>query len=169
MESDVTAELIVNEWSEETIADIIFGFGEEKYSRRIAHGICEARKVKPIKTTSELVEVISKSVPPTYRFGKIHPATRTFQALRIAVNRELETLEETLKAGWQVLKPKGRIAVISFHSLEDRIVKHFFRELATNENAIILTKKPIIATRDEIAVNPRSRSAKLRIIEKSEN
>ncbi len=167
VESDVTAEMIVNEWGEETIANIIFGFGEEKYSRRIARAIVEARKAKPLKTTSELVEVISKAVPPTYRFGKIHPATRTFQALRIAVNREIETLEEVLKEGWKVLNKGGRIAVISFHSLEDRIVKHYFRELAKEGEAEIITKRPIIATREETAVNPRSRSAKLRIINKN--
>ncbi len=167
VESDVTAELIVNEWSEETIADILFGFAEEKYSRRIAKAICEARKVKPIKTTGELVEVISKAVPPNYRFGKIHPATRTFQALRIAVNRELEILEEVLKEGWEVLKSEGRIAIISFHSLEDRIVKHFFKDLVKEGKAKIINKKPIVATREEISVNPRSRSAKLRIVEKN--
>jgi len=166
VESDVTAEMIVNEWGEETIADIIFGFGDEKYSRRIARAIVEARKIKPLKTTSELVEVISKAVPPTYRFGKIHPATRTFQALRIAVNRELETLEEVLEEGWKVLNANGRIAVISFHSLEDRIVKRFFRELAKDNKATIITKRPITATKEEVSMNPRSRSAKLRIIQK---
>jgi 16S rRNA (cytosine1402-N4)-methyltransferase len=164
VESDVTAEDIVNHWAEDSIADILFGFGDEKHSRRIAKAIIDARKVKPLKTTSELVEVISKAVPPSYRFGKIHPATRTFQALRIAVNRELETLEEVLEEGWKVLNKEGRIAVISFHSLEDRIVKQFFRKLAEEEGAQILTKRPIIATKDEISMNPRSRSAKLRII-----
>jgi 16S rRNA (cytosine1402-N4)-methyltransferase len=168
VESDVTAEEIVNHWAEETIADILFGFGDEKYSRRIAKGIVDARKIKPLKTTSELVEVISKSVPSSYRFGKIHPATRTFQALRIAVNRELEILEEVLSEGWKVLNKEGRIAVISFHSLEDRIVKQYFKKLAEEDGAQILTKRPIIATKDEIAMNPRSRSAKLRIIQKAD-
>ncbi len=167
VESDVTAEDIVNHWAEDSIADILFGFGDEKHSRRISKAIIDARKVKPLKTTSELVEVISKAVPPSYRFGKIHPATRTFQALRIAVNRELETLEEVLEEGWKILNKEGRIAVISFHSLEDRIVKQFFRKLAEEEGAQILTKRPIIATKDEISMNPRSRSAKLRIIEKN--
>ena len=166
-ESDVTAELIVNEWGEDTIADILFGFGEERYARRIARVICEARQVKPIKTTHELVAIISRAVPPNYRFGKIHPATRTFQALRIAVNRELEVLETALAETWKVLRPEGRMAVISFHSLEDRIVKRFFRERATGEvGATLITKKPITATDDEIMANPRSRSAKLRIIKK---
>ena len=161
---DVTAYTVVNEWGEETIADILYGFGEEKYSRRIAKGILEARQVKPIETTYELVQIISKSVPPSYRFGKIHPATRTFQAIRIAVNRELETLETALSEIWKVLKPNGRLAVISFHSLEDRIVKRFFRELKSGTGAEILTKRPIIASKEEISFNPRSRSAKLRII-----
>lgn len=167
VESDVTAEDIVNHWAEDTIADILFGFGDEKHSRRIAKAIIDARKIKPLKTTSELVDVISKAVPPSYRFGKIHPATRTFQALRIAVNRELEILEEVLKEGWKVLNTGGRIAVISFHSLEDRIVKQFFKELAKEEGAEILTKRPITATKEEISMNPRSRSAKLRIIQKN--
>lgn len=166
VESDVTADDIVNHWAEDTIADILFGFGDEKHSRRIAKAIIDTRKIKPIKTTSELVEVISCAVPPSYRFGKIHPATRTFQALRIAVNRELEILEEVLEAGWKVLNKEGRIAVISFHSLEDRIVKQFFKKLASEEGAEILTKRPITATKEEISMNPRSRSAKLRIIKK---
>lgn len=166
VESDVTAEDIVNHWAEDSIADILFGFGDEKHSRRIAKAIIDARKIKPIKSTSELVEVISKAVPPSYRFGKIHPATRTFQALRIAVNRELEILEDVLESGWRVLNKGGRIAVISFHSLEDRIVKQFFKKCATEEDAKILTKRPIIATKDEISMNPRSRSAKLRILQK---
>ena len=161
---DVTAYTVVNEWGEETIADILYGFGEEKYSRRIAKGILEARQVKPIETTYELVQIISKSVPPSYRFGKIHPATRTFQAIRIAVNRELETLETALSEIWKVLEPGGRLAVISFHSLEDRIVKRFFRELKSETGAEILTKRPTIASKEEISFNPRSRSAKLRII-----
>lgn len=165
-ESDVTAELIVNEWSEGTIADILFGFGEERYARRIARVICEVRQVKPIKTTHELVEIISRAVPPNYRFGKIHPATRTFQALRIAVNTELETLERALSETWKVLRPEGRMVVISFHSLEDRIVKRFFREVAAETESTILTKKPIIAGQDETSANPRARSAKLRIIKK---
>ena len=167
VESDVTADDIVNHWAEDTIADILFGFGDEKHSRRIAKAIIDTRKIKPIKTTSELVEVISKAVPPSYRFGKIHPATRTFQALRIAVNRELEILEEVLEAGWKALNKEGRIAVISFHSLEDRMVKQFFKKLATEEDAEILTKRPITATKEEVSMNPRSRSAKLRIIKKN--
>jgi 16S rRNA (cytosine1402-N4)-methyltransferase len=167
VESDVTAEDIVNHWAEDSIADILFGFGDEKHSRRIAKAIIDARKIKFIKTTSELVEVISKAVPPSYRFGKIHPATRTFQALRIAVNRELEILEEVLAEGWKVLNKGGRIAVISFHSLEDRIVKQFFKKLSIEEEAEILTKRPITATKEEISMNPRSRSAKLRMVEKT--
>ena len=165
-ESDVTAKMIVNEWGEETIADILFGFGEERYARRIARVICEERQKKPIKTTHELVSIISRAVPPNYRFGKIHPATRTFQALRIAVNHELETLETVLSEAWKVLRPEGRMSIISFHSLEDRIVKRFFREVAAESNATIITKRPITASEEEISYNPRSRSAKLRIIKK---
>lgn len=165
-ENDVTAEMIVNEWGEDTIADILFGFGEEKYARRIARVICEQRQIKPIKTTHELVAIIQRAVPPNYRFGKIHPATRTFQALRIAVNRELEVLEMVLSETWKVLKPEGRMAVISFHSLEDRIVKRFFREVAKETEAQILTKRPLTADMEETSMNPRSRSAKLRIIKK---
>lgn len=165
-ESDVTAEMIVNEWSEGTIADILFGFGEERYARRIARVICEERQIKPIKTTTELVAIISRAVPKNYRFGKIHPATRTFQALRIAVNRELETLETALAEMWKLLNPGGAMSVIAFHSLEDRIVKRFFREVAKETGAHIVTKRPLIAGEEEMRANPRARSAKLRIIKK---
>jgi 16S rRNA (cytosine1402-N4)-methyltransferase len=165
----ITAKTIVNEWEEELLANIIYGFGEEGFSRRIAKAIVEAREIKPIETTTELAEIIKSSVPAFYRRGKIHPATKTFQALRITVNKELERLEKALPIVFSKLSAGGRIAVISFHSLEDRIVKNFFREKAKNGEAILLTKKPITATREEIIENPRSRSAKLRILEKNDN
>jgi 16S rRNA (cytosine1402-N4)-methyltransferase len=163
---ELTAQVVVNNWEEQNLADIIYGFGEEKYSRRIARGIVEARNKKPIETTGELVDIIKKSTPIFYHFGKIHPATRTFQAIRIAVNDELSALQDGLKAAWKILLPTGRIAVISFHSLEDRIVKNYFNELKADGTGRVITKKPIIATDEEIKNNPRSRSAKLRIIEK---
>lgn len=161
---DLTARYILNNWEEATIADIIFGYGEEKYSRPIARTIIAYRKRKPIETTTELVEIINQAVPAVYRRGRIHPATRTFQALRIAVNDELNTLKQGLKKGFERLERGGRMAVISFHSLEDRIVKHFYKE--KDEMAHIITKRPIEASEEEIDKNPRSRSAKLRIIEK---
>lgn len=162
----LTAREIVNEWAEESIADIIYGYGEERYARRIARGIAEARAEKPIKTSGALAEIVRRSVPAYSRFGRTHPATKTFQALRIAVNDELGALREGLAKGFARLKPAGRMAVISFHSLEDRIVKEFFRERAREGAATIITKKPIVPSEREIRENPRSRSAKLRIIEK---
>lgn len=164
-EEETTADMIVNEWSRETIEIIIRGYGEERYARRIAEGIAEARKAKPIKTTNELVDVILKSTPRAYHHGRIHPATRTFQALRIAVNDELKALEEGIRKGFDRLAPGGRMAVISFHSLEDRIVKNYFRDQA-KEGGILITKKPIVPGDGEIEKNPRSRSAKLRILMK---
>jgi 16S rRNA (cytosine1402-N4)-methyltransferase len=162
----VTAKAVVNEWQEDTLVDILAGFGEERFAKRIARGIVEARKVKPIETTTDLVNIILASTPKSYHHGKIHPATRTFQAIRIAVNGELDAITEGLKNAWRVLSPKGRIAVISFHSLEDRIVKQYFNELKKEGVGKVITKKPITASDEEIKANPRSRSAKLRIIEK---
>lgn len=165
-EEDTTAYDVVNGWGEENLADVIYGYGEEKYSRRIAKAIVSARKEAPIETSGQLAEIIKKAVPVFYRFGRIHPATRTFQAIRIAVNDELRTLEAGLQKGFGILKPGGRMAVISFHSLEDRIVKNFFRAQAIEGRGEILTKKPIVPSEAEIEQNPRSRSAKLRIIKK---
>ncbi len=165
-EEDVTAYDVVNTWKEETLADVIYGYGEERYARRIAKAIVEKRDLKPISTSAELVAVIKGAVPFFYTFGKIHPATRTFQAIRIAVNDELQTLEAGLAKGFEILQNGGRIAVISFHSLEDRIVKNFFRSKKESEAGEIITKKPIIASDAETAKNPRSRSAKLRVFQK---
>ncbi len=165
-DGDLIAFEIVNTWQEGNIADVIYGYGEEKYSRRIAHAIVTYREKKKIETTSELVEIISNSVPVFYKKGRLHPATRTFQALRIAVNDELNTLKAGLAQGFTKLESKGRMAVISFHSLEDRIVKNFNKEKEETGEAIVITKRPITPSEQEVLENPRSRSAKLRILEK---
>ncbi|MCE2696679.1 MAG: 16S rRNA (cytosine(1402)-N(4))-methyltransferase RsmH [Nostocales cyanobacterium LE14-WE4] len=159
-QQSLTAGDIINEWDEKELADIFFKYGEERLSRRIARRIVEKR---PFDTTTELANAIAYSVPPKYRHGRIHPATRVFQALRIAVNDELKALETLIEKAPNALIPGGRIAIISFHSLEDRPVKHGLRNSPLLR---ILTKKPIIATEEEIKQNPRSRSAKLRIAEK---
>jgi len=158
----LTAETIVNESEEGELADIIYQYGEERESRRIAREIVRARAKERIRTTTELAALIARA--KRERRGRIHPATRVFQALRIAVNRELESLEAGLVAMWRRLAPEGGIAVISFHSLEDRIVKGFFRERKKAEAAEILTKKPVSAGKRERESNPRSRSAKLRLL-----
>lgn len=163
---DLTAKEIVNTWEEENIADIIYGFGEEKYSRKIAKKIVEARKEKEIETTFDLVKIIKDAVGGYYKGLRIHPATRTFQALRIATNSELANLEKVLEKGFEYLKKGGHFSIISFHSLEDRIVKRAFVRLKENGDALILTKKPIIPNEEEIKINPRSRSSKLRLLEK---
>ena len=161
-----TAKDIVNGWEEEDIANVIFGYGEERFSRRIARAIVDYRAKKKIETTFELVEIVKSSVPAFYRRGKTNPATKTFQALRIATNDELNALKEGLAKGYEHLNEGGRMAVISFHSLEDRIVKDFYKQQAKTE-ANILTKRPITPGAQELAENPRSRSAKLRVIEKA--
>jgi 16S rRNA (cytosine1402-N4)-methyltransferase len=161
-----TAADLVNEASETELADLIFQYGEERASRRIARFIVEARRREPFTTTAQLAATVARALGG--RHGKIHPATRTFQALRIAVNSELDNLERGLEQAVELLQPGGRLAVIAFHSLEDRIVKHFFRAEAKAEPArlAILTKKPIEADEAEARSNPRSRSAKLRIAER---
>ncbi len=166
-DEDLSAKEIVNTWDEKNLADIIYGYGEEKFSRRIAKAIVEAREKKEIETTFDLVKIIESAVPGAYRRGRLHFATRTFQALRIATNDELRSLEEGLKQGFEILKEGGRMSVISFHSLEDRIVKRFFREKVKEGKAILIHKKPITPGEEELKNNPRSRSAKLRVIEKS--
>lgn len=158
----LTAADVINDWDEAELANIFFTYGEERLSRRIARRIVEKR---PFHTTTELAEAIAYSVPPKYRYGRIHPATRVFQALRIVVNDELKSLETFLEKAPEALLPGGRIAIISFHSLEDRLVKHGLRN---SPSLRVLTKKPITAQEDELANNPRSRSAKLRIAERKE-
>jgi 16S rRNA (cytosine1402-N4)-methyltransferase len=163
---DLTAQEIVNTWEEKNLADIIYGYGEEQFARKIARAIVEARKVATIKTTFDLVKIIEGSVPGFYKKGRIHPATKTFQALRIAVNDELGALAEGLTKGFDILKSGGRVAVISFHSLEDRIVKRFYREKAKENKAKLINKRPMTPSKEEIIKNNRARSAKLRILEK---
>ncbi len=165
-DEDLTAKDIVNIWGEESIADIIYGFGEEKYSRRIAKKIVDARKEKEIETTFDLVKIIDEAVGRNYRGMKIHPATRTFQALRIATNSELLNLEQVIEKGFSCLKKGGRMSIISFHSLEDRIVKKAFVSLKEKQLAKIINKKPIIPSDNELKINPRARSSKLRLLEK---
>lgn len=163
-DSELTAYDIVNHFSEENLADVIYGFGGERRARRIANAIVEARATQRIKTTDQLVKII-ENVAPRGR-SKIHPATQTFQALRIAVNKEIENLPTILEHVWQRLNPEGRISMISFHSLEDKIVKNFFRTKSQEGLGKLITKKPIIASEEEVAKNGRSRSAKLRVLEK---
>jgi 16S rRNA (cytosine1402-N4)-methyltransferase len=157
-----TAEQVVNQEDENELADLIYEFGEERRSRRIARAIVRAR---PISTTAELAQVISAAAP-SMKGDKIHPATRTFQALRIRVNNELGEIETLLQSAPSLLKPGGRLVLISFHSLEDRRVKDSFRELHRDKTFEVLTKKPIVAEEQEQLRNPRSRSAKLRAAEK---
>ncbi len=155
----LTALEIINDWPENDIEEILRDYGEERFSRRIVRVVAKARKIKPIKTTWQLVEIIKQATPGWYHHKRIHPATRTFQALRIAVNDELNNLKKALSIAWEILQPKGRLVVISFHSLEDRICKIFFKE----SGGEILTKKPVSPFEQEIKLNPRSRSAKLRV------
>lgn len=161
--ADLLAEL-----SEEEIADLIFEYGEEHYSRQIAKNIVEFRNIKRIETTKELEDIIFHSYPKRERFQGIHPATKTFQALRIAVNRELDVLRDVLADLFDLLAPGGRLLVISFHSLEDRIVKNKFKEIRDCNKKMVklITKRPLRPTDEEVEENKRSRSAKLRIIEK---
>ena len=165
--SSLTAEEIVNRYPAEKLRQILWDWGEERMARRIVERLVEARRVKPVRTTKELENIIFHAVPKSYRYGRLHPATRSFQALRIAVNGELEALEEFLREFAVFLKEGGRLVVISFHSLEDRMVKNRFRELEKSGMGRILTKKPVIPTDVEMESNPRSRSAKLRVFLKT--
>ena len=161
------AEDIIAQVSLYELTTIFRKFGEERYARRIAEAIVNARTRAPIQTTGALKALIERAVPIYYLRGRIHPATRVFQALRIVVNDELGALEEALPKAFDFLEPGGRLAVISFHSLEDRIVKRFFVKQKQSGLGKVITKKPIVATSEEIGENPRSRSAKLRVIERS--
>ena len=176
----LTAKDIVNKYSEQELARIIFEYGEERFSRKIAYNICEARKEKEISTTEELVKIIEKSIPG-FAKNEGHPAKRTFQAIRIEVNNEIEPLYNTIIDCIELLKPKGRLCVITFHSLEDRAVKRAFEQAegtctcpkdlpycvcGAKSLGKIINKKPIIATKEEQLENSRSKSAKLRIFEK---
>jgi len=156
----LTAEKIVNYWSKADIERILKEYGEEQFSKQIAQAVAEQRSQTPIVKTTQLVKIIEDATPKWYHKKKVHPATKTFQALRIAVNSELENIKEALPQAVELLEPKGRIAVISFHSLEDRIVKNFFK---THPLLSMITKKPVVPLPQEQKTNPRSRSAKLRV------
>ena len=155
---------IIRELSEDELANVIYGFGGERHSRRIAKAIKERGRRRPIVTSGELAETVRNAVPHGYERGRIDAATRTFQALRIYANGELENLKMLLERLPDIVKPGGRVAIITFHSLEDRIVKEKFREMAKRGAANVATKKPVPASRMEIMQNPRSRSAKLRAL-----
>jgi len=161
-----TAKDYINNVNLQELTDVLFELGEESYAKRIAERIIEARQIKAIETTFELKDIIYKAYPAHKRFGRVHPATKTFQALRIAVNSELTSLIKALDELPELLVPGGRMLVITFHSLEDRIVKKRFKELIETGEYIPITKKPITPTDVELAENPRSRSSKLRIIER---
>ena len=177
----LTAKRIVNEYSEEDIRRILFEYGEERFSSRIASNIVREREKREIETTGELVEIIKKSIPSAQRDGGHHPAKRSFQALRIEVNAELDVIAPAIRSAVRLLRPGGRVAIITFHSLEDRIVKQTFASLAegctcpksfpvcvcgNKPQVKVLTRKPILPSNEELEVNPRSRSAKLRVAEK---
>ncbi len=161
----LTAHTIVNEWDMKHIETIIKAYGEERFARVIARAIVKEREKRPIQYSDELGRIVKDAIPSRF-YGRIHPATKTFQALRIAVNDEIGALEEGLEEGFQYLKKDGRMAAISFHSLEDRTVKRFIKSKVKIRELVPITKKPITPSEEEIAHNPRSRSAKLRIAEK---
>ena len=163
---ELIAKQIVNQWPGKDIERILKKYSEEKFAKRIAEEIVKARRIKPIQSTFQLVEIIKKAVPSWYQHRKIHFATKTFQALRIAVNDELNNIEKALLQALEALKPNGRLVIISFHSLEDRIIKNFFQNQAKNGLLKILTKNPLKPSLQEIKINPRSRSAKLRAAQK---
>jgi len=156
---------MLNTFSEKALADILYGYAQERYARRIAAAVAARRDFQPFSTTRELVELVRDAVPSAYRRGATHFATKTFQALRIAVNDELGVLEAGLRAAWELLSCDGRIVVITFHSVEDRLVKNLFKEFA-HAGGVLVTKKPLTPSAVERASNPSARSAKLRAIEK---
>ena len=177
----LTAKRVVNEYSEDALRRILFEYGEERFSSRIASNIIREREKHPIETTGELVEIIKRSIPSAQRDGGHHPAKRSFQALRIEVNAELDVIAPAIRSAVRLLRPGGRVAIITFHSLEDRIVKQTFAKLAegctcpksfpvcvcgNRPQVKVVTRKPILPSDEELAVNPRSRSAKLRVAEK---
>ena len=180
-ESPFSAYNVVNEYSAEELKKVIYNYGEERFAPRIASAIVKHRETKPIETTGELVDIIKGAIPAAAREGGHHPAKRTFQAIRIEVNGELRIIEPTIKAAVDMLRPGGRIAIITFHSLEDRIAKQTFADLASGctcpknfpvcvcgkkPKVKVISRKPILPSAEELEVNPRSRSAKLRVAEK---
>ena len=162
-----TAKEIINDWDEAVLADIFYGYGGERYARRIAKAITEARKKAVIETTGQLATIINQALPTVYRRSKLNPATKSFQGLRMAVNDELSSLEALIKISVAHLRIGGRLAIITFNSTEDRLVKNAFRNYSQEQQALLITKKPITPTEEEVATNPRARSAKLRVLEKS--
>jgi 16S rRNA (cytosine1402-N4)-methyltransferase len=165
-EDDVTAYDVVNHWDQDTLESIIDGYGNEVHSQAIATAISTMRREQLIKTTGQLVGIIRQAVPPGYRKGRLHPATRTFQALRMAVNDEVNALKEGLESVFAALTEGGRLGVVSFHSIEDRSVKEYFRYLIDNDMAETLTDRPVAPKHEEVVFNPRARSAKLRAVKK---
>lgn len=161
--SELTAEKLINYYSFQEIEKILREYGEEKFSKKIAQEIIKQRSIRPITSTFQLVEIIKRATPSWYKQRKIHCATKTFQAIRIAINDELNNLKKVLPQTIEILKCEGKIVIISFHSLEDRIVKNFFQEEAQKNILTIITKKPVVPSKEEIKINPRSRSAKLRM------
>jgi len=166
LDLEIRAKDIVNTYNEKDLADLIYKYGEEIQSRRIARFIVEARKEKAINTSGELAEIVKKAIPRRFQSKRIHPATLVFQALRIAVNKELDVLEGFLEKILSVINNGGRVVIISFHSLEDRIVKHTFKKWKADGLGQIITKRPIMASEEELNINPASRSAKLRCFQK---
>lgn len=164
--SEITAREVVNTFSEQELAKLIREFGQESWNKKIARRIIEYRKKKRIETARELAKIVAQAVPRKLHSSRIHPATKTFQALRIFVNKELESIKQALPQAFELIQEGGRIVVVSFHSLEDRVVKSVFREWANEKRAQILTKKPMRASVEEIKKNPSARSAKLRAIAK---
>jgi 16S rRNA (cytosine1402-N4)-methyltransferase len=162
-EQDLTAEKVVNEYPQHDLADVIWKYGEERFSKKIARAIVYARNKRPIRSCKELAEIIEKAIG---RKGRIHPATRTFQAIRIEVNKELEELASAIQSGAEILDARGRFCILAYHSLEDRIVKNAFRKLAKEGLFNIITKKPLVPSQQEQKLNPSSRSAKLRVVER---
>lgn len=165
-DTEKTAFDLVRNLDRECLKKIFKEYGEERWAGRIASRIVEARKVKPIETTAELAKLVEEAIPRRFHPRRIHPATKVFQALRIVVNKELDNLKTALKVSVNLLKSGGRIVVISYHSLEDRIVKHFYKGLAEESILKIITKKPFVPADEEIKINPRCRSAKMRVAEK---
>ncbi|MGB2661295.1 MAG: 16S rRNA (cytosine(1402)-N(4))-methyltransferase RsmH [Candidatus Omnitrophota bacterium] len=163
----MTAADVVNKFGREELAEIIKEYGEERHARFVAGAICSARKQKKIETTGELRDIIARAIGRKYKRQRLHPAARTFQAIRIYVNDELGAIKEAIRETVPYLRAKARICIISFHSLEDRIVKNAFRDMKKEGVLNVLTKKPITPGREEVRDNPRSRSAKLRVAEKA--
>jgi 16S rRNA (cytosine1402-N4)-methyltransferase len=166
--SYISAYDLVNNLNENEISHLLWNFGQERWHNRIAHLLVEERRNQPISTTSQLANLVMRAIPYRYRrsYYRIHPATRTFQAVRIAVNRELEILEGAIKKAVAILRKKARICVISFHSLEDRVIKHTFRALKAEGLINIITAKPMTPAASEVAANPSSRSSKFRVAER---